>query len=142
MTDGSTITLRVMKSTWGISIRLTARLIDDESKSSQYFVTDKIGLSTNSIGIKLVEEEILMLTSGLRWVSNEIEKRIEPDKFVVIELVKVEFAEADFQSEGLYYGIATWASEHFDFTLPNYEVHFDKRENKYKFPDIELREGN
>ncbi len=60
----------------------------------------------------------------------------------MIELVKVEFAETDFQPEGLYYGIAKWASDHFHFTLPDYSVYFDKKENRYKFPDIELRERN
>lgn len=137
MTESAS-SLKIIKSTWGISIRLTARHTGSDLVSSQYLVTDRIGFNINSIGIKLSEEDVLMLIAGLRWISKYIENEIDGGKSIVIELVKVEFVDTDFQPEGFYYGIAKWASNHFHFTLPDYTVVFNEKENKYMFPDIKL----
>lgn len=134
----TTSSLKILKSTWGISIQLTALHKESNLVSSKYFITDRIGLNNNLIGIRLSEKEIIMLISGLRWVSEEIENKIEGNKSIVIELVKLELADTDFQEEGLYYGIAKWASDHFHFSLPHYSVNFDKKDNKYIFPEIDL----
>jgi hypothetical protein len=132
----TTHTFKVLKSSWGIWIQITAEHRIVNSFSHDYKpVSDFIRFGFDKLQERLNEYDVKLLINGLKWIAKQIEQKFEGE-LIEIELIDCKFNLSDFQSEGFYYGIADWAAVHFDFKLPDYSVNFNKSENKYEFPDL------
>ena len=131
MNNSHKTVFRIIKSSWGIYIEITAKTINNDKNG--VIISDKIYLEITKSNF-LNTDEIEFLIKGLKKVSKQIETRIsKPIKIVIEDIVIVH---TDFQKEGLFYGIIQWASEYFKFDMIDYHFGYNKRTKKYIFPDI------
>ncbi|WP_075343642.1 hypothetical protein [Tenacibaculum agarivorans] len=124
---------RVLKTTWGIAIDIGATFVKKEKGHSEdnYPISLDREIEIDFSALKNIPDfQKDFLIKGLKWVENHI------DKSTVIKIHELSHNFTDYQNEGLFYAIAEWASLVFDFELPNYDVTFSKKDNKYLFnPD-------
>ncbi|QXP78815.1 MULTISPECIES: hypothetical protein [Winogradskyella] len=116
---------------WGILIKISARIEKDNGGikiSQNLFYENKVE------NIKLTTQEINLLLSGIKWVDSMITEKTKHTTKIILE--EIELNECDYQSEGLFYAIAFWASEAFEFNLPDYKFVYDKENDKYIFPNL------
>ena len=128
----STSIYKIRKASWGIIIKITA---SSEKRKHREKISNNVFYDYNVKNIHLTYLEKHLLKKGLIWISPLIENKI--DDSICISITEIELNLCDYQVEGMFYGIAHWASEHFDFQLPRYEFSFDKEKNKYIFSDLE-----
>jgi hypothetical protein len=129
----STYVYRVLKSTWGIRVSVTASsavvsLVDGLSLGAQEGVAVSFSESAAELsdtlkgeireGLALVESDILAACCG---------------KSVSIAVEKVAFNETDFQVEGLSVAMIRWAEQEFGLPAHEVEVSFDRYINRYSF---------
>ena len=127
----STSLYKIRETHWGIYIKIKA---NTENSNQGQKISENIFLEYQIDNINITEEEKDLLKAGLKWVSPNIEEKI--NSFTKITLTEIELNECDYQIEGMFYGIAFWASEHFGFDLPEYNYSYDKKSNKYIFSDL------
>lgn len=101
-------------------------------------------LKSNSISldlerVKLNKEVNQYLILGLEWFlrSTDVNNLISEAKLIKIKSIDFNFA--DYQKEGFFFAMASWAAKYFGVEMPNYEVYFDSKQNKYIFPLLEGR---
>jgi hypothetical protein len=127
----STFRYEVMQASWGIVVT-----IDAEASDSAEAPTDRgqvaPGLWLDPGEVRLWPEGFHYLALGLRIVASEI-KRTTAAPHVQVVLRTVDFAETDFQDEGLAPAIAGWAAQHFGFAAPAIPVRYDKFRGRYDF---------
>ncbi|WCO03467.1 hypothetical protein [Psychroserpens ponticola] len=116
---------------WGIRIQISARI---EKDSGGIKISHNLFYENKVENIKLTTQEINLLLAGIKWVNSLIINKIKFPIKIVLE--KIELNECDYQSEGLFYAIAFWASETFKFSLPQYEFKYDEENGKYIFPNL------
>ena len=126
---------RILKSGWGIWIQITA--------SSEFSVNDGIKISENISleykvsNIKLSKEQKGYIQDGLIWISPKLEAIINKPVKIILEEIVLVFT--DYQIEGLFYASAFWVCEHFGLEMPLYDYGFDSKNNKYIFPDLQIK---
>jgi hypothetical protein len=126
-----TFALRLLKSTWGIAIDLQAQaqfLL--EAPSGLILAGERTWLDASKI--KLAEQDITQLASGLSLASPMIERQ-HASGHVVVEVLQVDYTPTDYQPEGMAAAMLGWAAEEFELDLPQVEVDFDKEANRYVF---------
>ncbi|WCL81782.1 hypothetical protein PPO43_01555 [Saprospira sp. CCB-QB6] len=74
---------------------------------------------------------------GLEWFvkSVDIENLINESKLIKIR--SINFHYADYQKEGFFFAMASWAAKYFGVEMLAYEAFFDRGQNKYIFPLLE-----
>lgn len=134
MKPSKTVIYKIFKSGWGIWVKVTARI--EEANISDIPISNRICLKKGikNKNIVLSETELDYLTRGLKWISDQIEEQIQQPISIIIEEIQIIYC--DYQEEGLFYAIASWAAEYFKFTLPTYQYEFNKIKNRYEFPDL------
>ncbi|WP_074407909.1 MULTISPECIES: hypothetical protein [Aquimarina] len=132
MQKSSTSLYRIRKTSWGIWVQISAGV---KNSSQGDKISDNLYFEYKANTTHLTDVEIELLKEGLTWVSTIIEKKINTP--TTITLNKIELNHCDYQVEGMFYGIAFWASEHFGFDLPEYQFKYDVKKNKYMFPDLD-----
>lgn len=134
---------RVLQTTWGISVKIDCQVtwnmqpITDENYIE---MTDSIYLASDivqqfSYTRRLFDEEINFLRQGILLVSSDFVNKF-PNGQLVIKLTRLDFADTDYQPEGLTYAIAGWLGENFGFSYPKPIVKYDKATNRYLFPNL------
>lgn len=132
MQKSSTSLYSIRKTSWSIWVQISASV---ENSNQGEKISDNLFYEYKANTTHLTDIEIELLKEGLTWVSSIIEKKINsPTK---ITLNKIELNHHDYQVEGMFYGIAFWASKHFGFDLPEYQFNYDLKKNKYMFPDLD-----
>ncbi len=116
---------------WGIWIQISATI---EKNNEGKNISDNLFYENKVKNRKLTTQEINLLLAGIKWVSPMIIKKIKSPTKIILE--EIELNECDYQSEGLFYAIAFWASETFEFSLPNYEFTYDKEKDRYSFSNL------
>jgi hypothetical protein len=128
---------RIIKSTWGIYIRLTAIALpkDDSSPETQETIeiTPDLGLIAKPTNIKVNQTMIDYLTLGLQIVATQISQYAGPKLPLVIHILKIEVDFVDYQPEGLACAMIGWAGQEFGFIPPVIPVYYDKTLRKYIF---------
>ncbi len=125
---------RIRKSTWGIIINLNIH-VSRFSKEKKYVellqVNDKLFIDFGNLHI-MPKTSKKYFEHGVRWIRNHLNVN-EP---IVLTIISIDINPSDFQEEGIFFAMASWCSEYFDFEMPNYEYSFNKVDNKYEFiPD-------
>lgn len=133
----STSLYRIRKTSWGIWVQISASVKNSNQGDK---ISDNLYFEYKDNTTHLTDVEIELLKEGLTWVSLIIEKKISTP--TTITLNKIELNHCDYQVEGMFYGIAFWASEHFEFDLPEYQFKYDVKQNKYMFPDLDEKLKN
>jgi hypothetical protein len=128
-----TFPLRVLKSTWGIAIDLTAEVSEFPPAAVATFVTPRVSLSLGSVRRALSAREAGFLVSGLRRVAADIESAVPDSEPIIINVLDVGFVETDYQPEGLEAAMIGWSAEQFGFEPPEITVEFDNDVNRYVF---------
>ncbi|NRR92406.1 hypothetical protein HSX10_12585 [Winogradskyella undariae] len=116
---------------WGILIKISARI---EKDNGGIKISENLFYENKVENIKLTTQEINLLLSGIKWVDSMITEKTKHTTKIILE--EIELNECDYQSEGLFYAIAFWASEAFEFNLPDYKFVYDKENDKYIFPNL------
>ncbi len=137
MKKSSTSLYRIRKTSWGIWVQISASVKNSDQGDK---ISDNLYFEYKDNTKHLTDVEIELLKEGLTWVSLIIEKKISTP--TTITLNKIELNHCDYQVEGMFYGIAFWASEHFEFDLPEYQFKYDVKQNKYMFPDLDEKLKN
>ncbi len=128
----STYVYRLIKSSWGIRISITARVEQRVSMGGvRVSPGEELWLEFPDAST-LTEIEKAEVVRGLRFVSREIaEKTGSKDRVVVIE--SISYVESDFQLEGLAVAMLRWAEVQFELQVHEIDVAFDRESNGYIF---------
>jgi hypothetical protein len=131
----STYSYRIIKSSWGIAINITADVLplaDGERTATK--IRQGLWLSVDpGLGLKLSQQEHQMLAAGLRLIGEGMAEIVQRDGPLVIQIDDISFNPTDYQEEGLAYALASWVAHHFNLSLALPPVHFFKQENRYTF---------
>lgn len=117
----------IKESSWGIAIDFSFRV--EYVKEGDNLASDLCLSVKFNKNVFLSYEFKEIIRKGIAWVGPLILSR----KKVIIYVEKINFNPTDFQKEGLFFGVASWASEFFEFQLPDYETNFDRINNRYVF---------
>jgi hypothetical protein len=123
---------RFIKSTWGISIELTAEdLIYTECPHCNK-VTDRIFLKT-SAAFKITDAEKSYAIKALERIASHVHDNLKPEQKIIIDITRIKLADTDSQAEGFYCAMAGWLSERYNIQPPPVDITFNKKWNKYEF---------
>lgn len=126
----STYVYRLIKSSWGIRIAITARV---EQRASVEGVRisreDQLWLEFPS-GSMLTDPEKDEVAKGLRYVSREITAKIGSHA-VVLVIESISYVESDFQLEGLSVAMLRWAEVEFGLQAHEVVETFSRESNRY-----------
>ncbi|MEU5673843.1 hypothetical protein ACGF3C_32590 [Micromonospora sp. NPDC047762] len=129
----STYTYRLIRSSWGIRISITADpVLGAVEVDDVIAVGEDVFLADGTQGGRLGGAAMRMLARGLRSLSAEIASAA-PGRVTTIVVREVSYNEADFQEEGLAAAIVGWAVA--EFGLPDRDIgaFFDAEANRYIF---------
>ncbi|WP_437678425.1 hypothetical protein [Sorangium sp. So ce131] len=128
----STFSYRMIKSSWGIRIDLTADVARLEGAAgSATEIAPGLWFVNEDAHLDAAEEEFLK--RGLQLVVGEI---LSSSAFTAPSLIRVasaRFVPTDYQPEGLSCAMAGWAAKRFGFPMPEIDVRFARQENRYVF---------
>lgn len=98
---------RYIKSTWGISIELTAEdLIYTECLDCNK-VTNRIFLKT-AAAFKITDREKSYAIQAIKRMASLIHDKQKPEQRIIIDITGIELADTDFQAEGFYCAMIGW----------------------------------
>ena len=130
MKTKSSISFRVIKSSWGIFIRVTASATTSKNLEENYgdlrFNNFHIRLQSD---IRLSKEEKDVFINGLKSALDEHYSETP----TLINIEEISFIDTDFQIEGLYWAARMLIADllNIEFQIPR--VEFDRQANKYIF---------
>lgn len=128
----STYTYSVIKSSWGIWIRLSAEAQPLLSgKHGALEVSSGVWIEVTAAGLD--ESERQYLVDGIRSVAGRIRKALGHEHAMVVRVLDVEYNLTDYQADALEYAMASWAATEFKFEAPCTGVSFDRAQNRYIF---------
>lgn len=126
-----TYTYRMFKTGWGIYIELDASLLEGKTAPAAA-VFENLWLDCSAITYLNRDEQQLLL-EGARWAMAQC----PPEAEQTIVLRRLYFNPCDYQKEGLFFALAHWLSQTFQFDLPLYTCFYDQASNRYIFPLLE-----
>jgi hypothetical protein len=112
----------VLKSTWGISINFTGELTTNSECSIKF--SEKLNLPLDFKNI---------LRAGIRMAQHELNPNIK----LSIYIDSIDYGFADFQKEGLFYGVYKWIEKELSLDFKQINVEFNSLKNEYVFNDFE-----
>lgn len=99
--------------------------------STGYRVGDQLWIDFRAENLS--EDDKLRMIQGLRIILGYFSDVFRCNPFVVIEVEEVGFSLCDFQPEGLTDAIVRWSAWAFELKIPETQITFDQKENKYMF---------
>ena len=126
-----TFRFRVLKSSWGIAVDLTARTwtgVDVPRRAIQVGSRTWLDVSSG----QLTSVDVDQLVFAARRVADSIEAA-RPGANVTIDVRDVAYALTDYQAEGLAAALIGWAIEEFELEYPAIQITFDSEQNWYEF---------
>jgi hypothetical protein len=129
----STYNFRIIMSSWGIAIDITAEAISRSDYSGDATeIKDGLWLAieTNRVASNTEHQ---YLATGLRLVAKEMQNVIATNGPLVVRVLDIWFVPTDYQEEGLACALAGWMSQQFGVTYQMPHVHFDNGRNRYEF---------
>lgn len=134
---------KLMLGKWKIGIMLEAGyqvLQSAEEREGCTKLTDRIYFQSMLLPYPssqpLTAEELDDFCRGLKRVSDQIENAFPEDSCLKIALRSIQFSDCDIQNEAFTASAIQWASETFQFPMPDIRVHFDDskgRNGMYRF---------
>ncbi|MET0494037.1 MAG: hypothetical protein ABW000_13000 [Actinoplanes sp.] len=134
MTDGpSTFDYRLLKTSWGIRIKLTAGVRPHaEDGPNAVPVGDGVWLVHGEGSSSLGDPEVRALAKGLGLVAGEVSAASGVGQVDVV-LDTISYLETDYQVEGLTAAMAGWAVERFGLSPRRFPVTFDRAASRYVY---------
>ncbi|MDG4765730.1 hypothetical protein O7632_16735 [Solwaraspora sp. WMMD406] len=130
---GSTYTYRVLRSSWGIFISITADAFKGEGGSDGAVpLGEGVFLADATQGAGLSRDVMDMLARGLGLLSTEIASTGSGERITVV-VQEIRYNDCDFQEEGLAAAIHGWAIAEFGLPKRDIAVTFDREANRYVF---------
>ncbi len=123
---------RYIKSSWGISIELTAEDLIYTECSDCSKVTDRISLKTSTT-FKVTEAEKSYAIKAIVRMAALIHDNLNPEQKIIINITAIELADTDLQAEGFYCAMLGWLSKRYSIPAPPVDITFNKKLNKYDF---------
>ncbi len=121
---------RFFKGTWGLWVELTAETILLSSASSAAIsITPQVWLQLKMPSIAY--ENLHFLIEGLKLVQAKIEDHKNTAEPILISVLELKPAPADFQPEAVACAMVGWAAQEFGFSPLDIPITFDKQKNKY-----------
>lgn len=128
----SSHTYRVLKSSWGIWISITATIhLGQVSTAPPSPGLGQTALAFDGTAAKLPDAYRTALQEGWSRVASDAARSAGDRVRVVVEEVK--FVDTDFQVEGLPVAMVRWAEHAFGLDERHIEVSFDRAGNRYRF---------
>lgn len=121
---------KIIESSWGIIIEIKGKieLFSSKNISGIVKIDDFLFLDLSKYEY-MSDENKNKIINGLVWVNNLIPK----DKKIVLIVEEFSLNPANFQIEGLFFGMAQWISSYYNFPLPDFHYKYSKTTNKYIF---------
>ncbi|MEV7365472.1 hypothetical protein [Streptomyces sp. NPDC091299] len=128
----STYVYRLIKSSWGIRIAITARVEQRVTvEGVRISPREDLWLEFRSLSM-LAESEKDAVVKGLRYVSHEIAEKVGSQTLVVV-IESISYVESDFQLEGLSVAMLRWAEVEFGLQVHEVVETFSRESNRYIF---------
>lgn len=128
-----TYVYRLLKSSWGIRVTVTASAQIGVSPSGLPGAhSGAVSVLFSGPAAELGEEFKKEIESGLSYVEREVVEACD-GRGVSVTIEEVVFNQADFQLEGLLVAIIRWAEQEFDLPVHEIQESFDKSSNRYSF---------
>ncbi|MFE6485700.1 hypothetical protein ACFVGN_22575 [Streptomyces sp. NPDC057757] len=128
----STYVYKVLKSSWGIRISITAgvqfRAGQEEGRVTGSPVWIEFAGSASGFPYVYKKE----LARGLSVVAAEISERVD-GKSVTVVVDEVIYVESDFQVDGISVAMCRWAEDAFGLNVRQISESFDREANRYHF---------
>ncbi len=129
--NSRTYDYRVIKTSWGIEVSLTARVVPAEGVRDTVWITRLVGLAYALEDRDVLPAENEQFVLALRALAPRIETRIKDP--IVIEVQQISYMPTDFQIEGIRAAMYYWATEEFGLTSPEIAVSYDAAVKCYQF---------
>jgi hypothetical protein len=124
---------RLLKSSWGIWIKITAESMPLAGYSGRTTQAAKgLWLSVEPSWL-LSADRLVFLIIGLRLVENEMQPIVQERGPLVVHVTDLQIAPCDYQDEGLACAIAGWMAEEYHLNYVHPPVYFDRERNRYQF---------
>lgn len=138
MSASRTHLYRLIKSSWGIRISITAEVhFRCQMDALQTGPGSPVWIARGTSEGKLSDADIRELAKGLNYVASEISDKVGGGR-VHVMITDVAYVESDFQVEGLAVAMCRWAEA--EFNLMHHEIveSYDRSTNRYTFewPDL------
>ncbi|MEV8045923.1 hypothetical protein AB0P02_19065 [Streptomyces griseoluteus] len=123
---------RLIKSSWGIRIAITARVEHRVAvEGVRISPEEQLWLEFPSLSM-LTESEKDEVAKGLRYVSREIAEKVG-SQALVVAIESISYVESDFQLEGLSVAMLRWAEVEFGLQVHEIVETFSRESNRYIF---------
>lgn len=129
----STYVYRLLKSSWGILISITAQA-DFKAELTGQIVSPGIpvGLVFSGRAANIPRPDKEEIARGLGLIAREISLKVN-DGPVIVNVSDVSYMESDFQLEGLSVAICRWAERELGLDYHDIVETFDRASNRYSF---------
>jgi len=124
-----TVSFRVLRSSWGIAVDLTARATRGSAPEDAFRVGERTWLRCSE---SVLEDDVAFLRRGLARVAAEVDAAGDGEH-VVVDVLRVDYVPTDYQADAMEPLIAMWAAEEFGFNAPAVTVDFVPAANRYVF---------
>lgn len=126
----STYVYRLIKSSWGIRIAITARVEHRVAVEGMRISPEgQLWLEFPSLST-LAESEKDEVAKGLRYVSREIAEKVGSQALAIV-IESISYVESDFQLEGLSVAMLRWAEVEFGLQIHEIAETFNRESNRY-----------
>ncbi|MFF9362383.1 hypothetical protein [Streptomyces griseoluteus] len=126
----STYVYRLIKSSWGIRIAITARVEQRAAvEGVRISPRGQLWLEFPNVSL-LTESEKEEVAKGLRYVSREIAEKVGSQVLTVV-IESIAYVESDFQLEGLSVAMLRWAEVEFGLQVHEIVETFSRESNRY-----------
>ncbi|MDF6066839.1 hypothetical protein AB0K64_33895 [Streptomyces sp. NPDC053741] len=129
----STYVYKILKSSWGIRISITAGVEfragqEGERVTAGYPVWVRFADSASSLPPACKEE----VSKGLSMIAAEVSEKVN-DRPVMVTVGELSYIESDFQVDGISVAICRWAENMFGLHERQITASFDRELNRYHF---------
>jgi hypothetical protein len=126
----STFKYRVLKSSWGIAIDVTARFDFSASPENADSISDGIHLVIDDQ--TLPNEYFELVETGVNLMSDRI-KECDVEFPLCVRITELKFNPCDFQPCGIPWAVAGWITSELEISPPAVSIEFDKTANCYVY---------
>lgn len=132
MSESRTVLYRVRMFSWGVWIKLTAQSRDQRDDALEWFSVDRLVhvAVSDQVDAKIGSLGVEQLAAGFGLA---LKRSGSPTEVPSIFVEKVEYADTDFQPEGLTAAAYEWIKAEFRLELPEIPVRFSREMNWYFF---------
>ena len=128
----STYIYRLLKSSWGIRIKITASSEEYKHVLERETRPGRVSVHFSDAATEFADELRSHIVDGLAMIEGEI-VQASGGADVSVTFEEIGFNDADFQAEGLSVAVIRWAEQHFNLPEHLVEESFDKSSNRYTF---------